>query len=67
MKYFVLSEVHSSRVKYTRLECTFRLEFAAAILARPDWLLLDEATCHLPTEDQIQLLQSLKFETYSRI
>ncbi len=37
-----------------------RLAFARALLNRPDWLFLDEATASLPDEDQERLYQLLK-------
>jgi vitamin B12/bleomycin/antimicrobial peptide transport system ATP-binding/permease protein len=37
-----------------------RLAFARALLTRPDWLFLDEATASLPEEDQDRLYRLLK-------
>jgi putative ATP-binding cassette transporter len=37
-----------------------RLAFARALLNKPDWLFLDEATASLPEEDQERLYQLLK-------
>jgi putative ATP-binding cassette transporter len=37
-----------------------RLAFARALLTKPDWLFLDEATASLPDEDQDQLYKLLK-------
>jgi len=37
-----------------------RLAFARGLLARPDWLFLDEATASLPEEDQDRLYRLLK-------
>jgi putative ATP-binding cassette transporter len=37
-----------------------RLAFARALLYRPDWLFLDEATAALPEEDQARLYRVLK-------
>jgi len=37
-----------------------RLAFARALLYRPDWLFLDEATASLPEEDQHELYRLLK-------
>jgi vitamin B12/bleomycin/antimicrobial peptide transport system ATP-binding/permease protein len=37
-----------------------RLAFARALLNRPDWLFLDEATASLPEEDQDALYRLLK-------
>ena len=37
-----------------------RLAFARALLYRPDWLFLDEATASLPEEDQDRLYALLK-------
>jgi putative ATP-binding cassette transporter len=37
-----------------------RLAFARALLNRPDWLFLDEATAALPDEDQAFLYKLLK-------
>ena len=37
-----------------------RLAFARALLNRPDWLFLDEATASIPEEDQDALYRLLK-------
>jgi putative ATP-binding cassette transporter len=37
-----------------------RLAFARALLNKPDWLFLDEATASLPEEDQERLYELLK-------
>jgi vitamin B12/bleomycin/antimicrobial peptide transport system ATP-binding/permease protein len=37
-----------------------RLAFARALLARPDWLFLDEATASLPEQAQDALYRSVK-------
>ena len=37
-----------------------RLAFARALLNKPDWLFLDEATASLPEEDQAALYRLLK-------
>ena len=37
-----------------------RLAFARALLTKPDWLFLDEATASLPEEDQDRLYRLLK-------
>src|SRR5438270_13340728 len=37
-----------------------RLAFARALLNRPDWLFLDEATASLPEEDQAALYRLLR-------
>ena len=37
-----------------------RLAFARALLNKPDWLFLDEATASLPEEDQDALYRLLK-------
>jgi len=37
-----------------------RLAFARALLNKPDWLFLDEATAALPEEDQAALYRLLK-------
>jgi putative ATP-binding cassette transporter len=37
-----------------------RLAFARALLTKPDWLFLDEATASLPEEDQARLYRLLK-------
>ena len=37
-----------------------RIAFARALLNRPDWLFLDEATASLPEEDQDSLYRLLK-------
>jgi putative ATP-binding cassette transporter len=39
-----------------------RLAFARALLNRPDWLFLDEATASLPEEDQDRLYRLLRHE-----